>query len=101
MLRNIPKLTELVRNIAGDQTQVHLTPECMLFYLHSTERSGMGGNCLVDWRVRRQRDKMKKKVRTRLWKMLNVPFGKWHQEKGKQDGSFLLGRMTCMAVVTY
>lgn len=31
MLRNIPKLTELVRSIAGDQTQVHLPPECMFF----------------------------------------------------------------------
>lgn len=56
---------------------------------------------MVDWRVRRQRDKMKKKVRTGSWRMLNAHFGKCHQEKGKYDGSFLLGRMTCMAIVTY
>lgn len=104
MLKNLPKLTELVRGQAGVQTQICLIPEqirsalpCLspeLFFLHPTERSGNREDYLIDWRVRGQRDKMKKKVGARLWRVLSAHCGTWHQERGTHDGSFLLGRLT-------
>lgn len=88
MLRRLPKLTELARVKTRVQTQVYLTPEYMLSSLHHTERSRRRGDCLVDWRDGRQKEKMKKKVGTGLRRVRNA-----HHKRGKYDGSFLLGRM--------
>lgn len=93
MLRNLPKLTELARGQNWGSNLDPPDPRTHALFPHPTERSG-NGDRLADWRVRRQRDKMKKKVRARLQRVLSVHCGKRHRKREKHDGNFLLGRMT-------
>ena len=60
MLRNLPKLTELARGQSWGSNPDLPDPRTHALFPHPIERSG-NGDRLVDWRVRRQRDKMKKK----------------------------------------
>lgn len=93
MWRKLPKLTELARVKTRVQTQVCLTPEHMLFSLHCTERSRRRGDCLVDWRDRRQKEKMEKKVRTGLRRVLSA-----HHERGEIWWKFPSGKNHTMIV---